>query len=73
MFFKELALRLMKLLNAFLMTMPFAIAWFAYYAERIAEPFYNMGNWLIVALFFFTLYCVWSCVWCLLDFAEPNF
>ena len=52
MFFKELALRLMKLLNAFLMTMPFAIAWFAYYAERIAEPFYNMGNWLLIALFF---------------------
>ena len=52
MFVKELELRLMKLLNAFLMTMPFAIAWFAYYAERIAEPFYNMGNWLIVALFF---------------------
>lgn len=52
MFFKELALRLMKLLNAFLMTMPFAIAWFAYYAERIAEPFYNMGNWLVIALFF---------------------
>lgn len=53
MFFKELALRLMKLLNAFLMTMPFAIAWFAYYAERIAEPFYNMGNWLVIALFFY--------------------
>ena len=52
MFVKELELRLMKLLNAFLMTMPFAIAWFAYYDERIAEPFYNMGNWLIVALFF---------------------
>lgn len=44
MFVKELELRLMKLLNAFLMTMPFAIAWFAYYAERIAEPFYNMAT-----------------------------
>ena len=52
MFFKELELRLLKLLNVILMTVPFAVCWFAYYAERIAEPFYNMGNWLVIALFF---------------------
>lgn len=62
MFFKELALRLMKLLNAFLMTMPFAIAWFAYYAERIAEPFYNMGNWLVIALFFYFILRLAECM-----------
>lgn len=62
MFFKELALRLMKLLNAFLMTMPFAIAWFAYYAERIAEPFYNMGNWLIVAFFLHFMLLLAECM-----------
>ena len=52
MFFKELELRLLKLLNVILMTVPFAVCWFAYYAERIASPYYNMGNWLVIALFF---------------------
>lgn len=62
MFINEVALRLLKLLNAVLLTVPFAIGWFAYYAERIADPFYYMGNWLVIALFF-VLYIVFGRVY----------
>ena len=62
MFIQEVALRLMKLFNAVLLTVPFAICWFSYYAERIADPFYYMGNWLVIALFF-VLYIVFGRVY----------
>lgn len=41
-----------KLLNPILITIPFLIAWFTYYASRTASPFYYWGNWVVVALFF---------------------
>jgi exopolysaccharide biosynthesis polyprenyl glycosylphosphotransferase len=51
-------LRLIKFLNPILMTVPFAILWFAYYSSRVNSPFYLKGNWLVVALYFllFLLY-----------------
>lgn len=47
----DFALRLMKLFNVVLISVPFALCWYGYYAGRVAVPFYNKGNWLIVALF----------------------
>lgn len=41
-----------KLLNPILITIPFLIAWFTYYASRTASPFYYWGNWVVIALFF---------------------
>ena len=47
------ALRLLKLLNAVLITLPFAVAWYLHYNQQIlGGPFYEKGNWLVVFLFF---------------------
>lgn len=46
-----LELRLLKLFNVFLMTLPFAVLWYAFYASRIASPYYNKGNWMVIALY----------------------
>jgi len=45
-------LRLVKLLNAIMMTVPFAMAWMWYYAERTDSPYFAKGNYLIIAIFF---------------------
>lgn len=51
MFIRELLLRLLKLFNVVLITIPFAWGWFNYYAQHIALPFYDRGNWVVVALY----------------------
>ena len=48
----DLLLRIVKVLDAALTTIPFALCWYLYYAERIYSPFYSKGNILVVALFF---------------------
>ena len=50
-FIREFSLRLLKLFNVLLITMPFAWGWFNYYAQHIALPFYDRGNWVVVALY----------------------
>lgn len=47
----DFGLRIMKSLAVALAAVPFAVCWYVYYAERIVVPFYNKGNWLIIALF----------------------
>ena len=51
MFIREFLLRLLKLFNVFLITIPFAWGWFNYYAQHMALPFYDRGNWVVVALY----------------------
>lgn len=48
----DLILRMIKLLDAVLVTIPFAMCWYLYYAKRVASPYYAMGDYLVVALFF---------------------
>ena len=48
----DLILRMIKLLDAVLVTIPFAMCWYLYYAKRVASPFYAKGDYLVVALFF---------------------
>lgn len=55
----DIVLGCVKLLDLILVTLPFAICWFSYYAEKIFTPFYRRGNWLIVAAFF-VLYVLFS-------------
>lgn len=46
-----------KILNYVLVTVPFALCWFEYYADIIASPFFNLGNYAVVLLYlamFFT-------------------
>lgn len=51
MFIREFLLRLLKLFNVVLITIPFAWGWFNYYVQHIALPFYDRGNWVVVALY----------------------
>ncbi|MBQ9767817.1 MAG: sugar transferase [Lachnospiraceae bacterium] len=44
-------LRLTTFLNIAFLTIPFAIVWFYYYADRITTPYYERGNFLVIALF----------------------
>lgn len=44
-------LRLTTLFHIAFLTIPFGIVWFSYYAERITTPYYERGNFLVVALF----------------------
>ena len=49
----DVTLRLVKVLDAVLVTVPFATAWLLYYAERTWSPFYLKGNWAVIGLFLF--------------------
>lgn len=48
----DLGLQIIKALNAFLIAVPFTVGWYCYYAPRTYSPFYNKGNWAVIALFF---------------------
>ena len=48
----DLMLQIVKLMDAALVTVPFALCWYLYYAQRVAAPLYKYGDYLIVALFF---------------------
>lgn len=52
-FTHDLLLRIVKTLDAILITMPFAACWLLYYAQRVATPRYSRIDWLMIALFFF--------------------
>ena len=47
----DLGLRIVKALAVVLATIPFALCWYLYYAERIYVPFYSKGNLLVSVLF----------------------
>ena len=49
----DITLRLVKVLDAVLVTVPFAAAWLFYYAGRTWSPFYLKGNWAVIGLFLF--------------------
>ncbi len=55
----DVTVRVAKAVNPVLLTLPFAVAWFHYYASRLASPYYYWGNWVVLALFFFLyiLFC----------------
>lgn len=55
----DLPLRLLKLLNIVLMTVPFGAVWLLFYWQQTASPFFAKGNWLVMALFLF-LYLVFG-------------
>lgn len=48
----DLMLRFVKVADAILVTIPFALCWMLYYADRVASPYYAKGNYLIIALYF---------------------
>ena len=48
---QRFGLQVAKWLVTIVTTVPFALCWFIYYAEQMDSPFYNKGNWLVIALF----------------------
>lgn len=57
-----IALRLIKISNVVLMAVLFAICWYGYYAAHTIQPFYNRGNWAMIALFL-ALYVIYGKVY----------
>lgn len=55
----DLLLRLIKLVDAVLMTIPFALCWYLYYSDRTVSPFNEKGN-LIVVLLFLVLFIIFG-------------
>ena len=47
-----LTIRIVKILDVVLVTIPFALCWYLYYAPRILTPFYAKGNYCVIALLF---------------------
>ena len=45
-------LRVSKLLNPLLVTLPSGICWYLFYADLVAQPYYNKRSWMVIALFF---------------------
>ena len=58
----NLALRIVKTVNAVMITIPFFAVWYLYYAQRVASPYFAKGNYLIVLLFF-VLYIIYGRVY----------
>ena len=56
---RDIAVLIVKLGNVALITLPFLVVWFHFYADRTASPYYYWGNWVVVALFFvlYILFC----------------
>lgn len=48
----DLTLRIVKILNAVMVTIPFVLCWYLYYAARLYSPFYAKGDYLVVGLLF---------------------
>lgn len=48
---RDLILKIVKALDAVLLTIPFTICWYGYYATRTVSPFWNKGNWVVIVLF----------------------
>lgn len=51
-FVRDLQLRCVKVLDALLLTVPFAVCWHFAYAKQTAAPFYFWGNILVIGIFF---------------------
>ncbi len=49
--FHDLSLRIVKLINIVLMTIPFAVAWYMSYADKLWVYFAKRGHWLVIGLF----------------------
>ena len=57
-FKNNILMRIVELINIFLMTFPFFITWLVYYSDKNYIPFYFWGNWAVI-IFFFIIY--WLC------------
>ena len=49
--FHDVTIRAVRLINIVLMTVPFVIAWYAFYADLLWVHFFMRGHWLIIGLY----------------------
>lgn len=49
--FHDISIRIAKLINIALMTVPFAVAWYSAYADKLWVWFSMRGHWLVIGLF----------------------
>ena len=54
--FHDISIRIAKLINIVLMTVPFAVTWYTYFADKLLGAFYMRGHWLVVGLFVFLFF-----------------
>lgn len=54
----QVVLRLVKLLDIIFVCVPFILVWMYYYSEQMKIPYYRMGNYLIIFLFFSMYYLI---------------
>lgn len=50
-FAKDLSVSIAKLINIVLMVVPFAVVWYAFYADLLWVKFAMRGHWLVIALY----------------------
>ena len=48
---QNVKMRAVKCLAVVLETLPIVAVWYLWYADRIISPFYNKGNWVVIAVF----------------------
>lgn len=56
---KRVIIRILKVLNVVMLALPFVICWYGFYAGRTAAPYYEKGNYVVIALFV-TLYVLFA-------------
>lgn len=55
---QRLNIRIVKLFDLLLLTAVFALTWGLYYADKMTYPFYNLGNYMMIGLFFIIDYLI---------------
>ena len=55
----DILIRIVRIIDAVMITIPFMMCWYLYYAPRTNSPFYSKGNFLVVVLYFI-LYIVFA-------------
>lgn len=55
---QRLNIRIVKLFDLLLLTAVFALTWGLYYADKMTYPFYNLGDYMMVGLFFIINYLI---------------
>ncbi len=59
-FYHDITTKVARLINLSLMTIPFAIAWYAFYADKLWVYFAMRGHWLVIGLYIILYYLIGS-------------
>lgn len=56
--FHDVTIRIVRLINVIMMTVPFVIVWYSCYADLLWVHFAMRGHWLVIALFVFLYFII---------------